>query len=120
MMPVPGIIGVPNRVPPLPTVTCGAPRLPMVTLVTPLLPRFNRNPLPRLMLLRILNPMVLFLLYAATLSCSHCLYAWIIQGITFISFAMRVSSPSYMFSAVWYSTWLMSIRAASISARCSV
>lgn len=24
--------------------------------------------------------------YAATLSCSHCLYAWIIQGITFISF----------------------------------
>lgn len=30
--------------------------------------------------------------YAATLSCSHCLYAWIIQGITFISFAMRVSS----------------------------
>lgn len=48
--------------------------------------------------------------YAATLSCSHCLYAWIIQGITFISFAMRVSSPSYMFSAVWYSTWLMSIR----------
>lgn len=98
-MPVPGIIGVPNRVPPLPTVTCGAPRLPMVTLVTPLLPRFNRNPLPRLMLLRILNPMVLFLLYAATLSCSQFLYARITQGMTLSSRAMAHSSPSKIISA---------------------
>lgn len=59
-MPVPGMTGVPNRVPPLPAVTCGAPSLPMVTLVTPFLPMFNRSPLPRLMLLRILNPIVFF------------------------------------------------------------
>lgn len=73
--------------------------LPMVTLVTPLLPRFNRNPLPRLMLLRILNPMVLFLLYAATLSCSQFLYARIIQGMTLSSRAMAHSSPSKIISA---------------------
>ena len=66
-MPVPWMTGVPNCVPPLPTVTCGAPRLPMVTLVTPLLPRFNRSPLPRLILLRILNPIDFFPLEGHTI-----------------------------------------------------
>ena len=62
-MPVPGTTGVPNLVPRLPVVMCGAPRFPNVTLVIPLLPRFTRNPLPKLMLLRILKPMIfLFLL----------------------------------------------------------
>lgn len=58
---------MPNCVPPLPTVKCGAPRLPIVTLVTPLLPRFNRSPLPRLILLRILNSIDFFPLEGQTI-----------------------------------------------------